>query len=140
MRKKISWSVEKKTLTQQRLSKLLLQEPSIVFAYVFGSYVNQLSFRDLDLAIFLDPAFISDFAAFEQSLGTKLEVSIRAPVDLVLLNVAPLSLRFYATKGQLLLSRDENVRLQFLERTWTQYWDFQPHRRELLWQTLATIP
>jgi len=131
-----SWNAEKKLLTREKLSYLLIQEPSVIFVYIFGSFVTHSSFRDLDLAIYINPAGIPDLASFEHNLGTRLELSIRLPVDLVLLNEAPLSLKFYVTKGQLLFSRNENVRLQFLERTWIQYWDFQPLRRQMLWQIL----
>jgi len=134
--KRVSWSAEKKILTHEKLSRLLMQEPSVVFAYLFGSFLESSSFRDLDLALFVDPTVIPNLVSFEQNLGTKLELSIRLPVDLVLLNEAPLSLKFHITKGHLLFSQDENVRLQFLERTWIQYWDFQHIRRQMMWQIL----
>ncbi|MFQ6123754.1 MAG: nucleotidyltransferase domain-containing protein [Candidatus Heimdallarchaeota archaeon] len=136
MKKQNSWNAKKKLLTREKLSHLLMQEPSVIFAYIFGSFIKYSSFRDLDLAIYVDLAVIPDLASFEQNLGTRLELRIRLPVDLVLLNEAPLSLKFHVTKGQLLFSRNENIRLQFLEHTWIQYWDFQPFRRQMLWQIL----
>jgi len=39
---------------------------------------------------------------------------------------------YYVTKGRVLISRDEELRCNFVERTWLQYLDFEPYRKELL--------
>jgi len=117
--------------------QILQKESGVVFAYIFGSFVNHTYFRELDLAIYVDPMDLSAFDLFEQNLGTRLELETRIPIDLIILNMAPLSLKFHITKGKLLFSRDESIRLKFLEQTWLQYWDFQFHRRGMLWQILS---
>ncbi|MGB9682492.1 MAG: nucleotidyltransferase domain-containing protein [bacterium] len=38
----------------KRLKILLLRESDIVFAYLFGSFLDGLSFRDIDIGIYLN--------------------------------------------------------------------------------------
>ena len=137
MRKPISWTTEKKTQTLEKLTQMLQKKSDVVFAYIFGSFVNHTYFRDLDLAIYLNPMDRSTFDSFEQNLGSQIELETRIPTDIIILNLAPLSLKFHITKGKLLFSRNENIRLKFLEETWLKYWDFQSHRRRMLWQILS---
>jgi hypothetical protein len=48
-------SKEKKKICLQRISGLLEQEPSILFVYAHGSFLEASRFRDLDIAVFLLP-------------------------------------------------------------------------------------
>ena len=53
-------------------------------------------------------------------------------MDVHRLNDAPCGFRLSATCGQVLLSRDEAFRLEWTERTWHKYADFEPYRRMYL--------
>lgn len=104
------------------------QNRTIIFAYVHGSFLEQENFNDIDIAVYLDnkTEANSDPAGLEISLSLELESRIQHPIDVKFLNAAPLSFRYHATKGRLILSRDENTREEFLCRTWSAYFDFMP--------------
>lgn len=112
----------------QRLKKILLKEKNIIFAYLLGSFVDEDKFHDIDIAIYLDDRTLKKVSQidFEISFSIKLEKDIKVPVDSKILNDAPLSFRYHATRGQLLLSRDDSIREEFLRRTWGEYFDFLP--------------
>ena len=112
--------------TIQKLEGALAGLDDVVFAYLHGSFVGTEEFRDVDVAIYLnDHAVISvDTVEYEISLSLKLEEAIGLPLDVKILNHAPLSFRYHASAGRLLLTRDESAREDFLRRTWSEYFDF----------------
>jgi len=115
----------------QELKDQLTGRKDIIFAYLHGSFVQGEEFQDVDVAVFLaDGAPRStDDIEYEISLSLRLEKELGLPVDVKILNNAPLSFRYHASRGTLLLTRDESVRESFLNRTWGEYFDFLPLSR-----------
>ena len=105
--------------------------PRFVFAYLHGSFVQGEEFRDVDVAVFLNDTVTrtTDDVELEISLSLKLEKELALPVDIKILNHAPLSFRYHASRGMLLLTKDESTRESFLNKTWSEYFDFQPLSR-----------
>jgi len=111
----------------RELRNRLSQEKNIVFAYVHGSFLDKNDFNDIDIAIFLNQKTAAPNPVdFEISLSLKLEKSLDVSVDVKILNFAPLSFRYHASKGELILDRDMAIREDFLCRTWSDYFDFKP--------------
>jgi predicted nucleotidyltransferase len=108
------------------LKRFLAPLDEIVFAYLHGSFLLKDVFRDVDIAVFLAPGppRPSDDVEYEIALSLRLEKAIGLPMDIKILNRAPLSFRYHASRGILLLSRDESTRENFLCRTWSEYFDF----------------
>jgi len=116
-----------KDMIIRELRNRLSQEKNIVFAYIHGSFLDGNEFNDVDIAIFLDQkAAALNPVDFEISLSLKLEKSLNVSVDLKILNFAPLSFRYHATMGKLILDHDKIIREDFLCRTWSDYFDFKP--------------
>ena len=115
----------------QKLKDCLSERNDIVFAYLHGSSIQGEEFGDVDVAVFLDDSVrqLNDDVEYEISLSLQLEKALRLPVDVKILNHAPLGFRYHATQGSLLLTRDELVREDFLSRTWSDYFDFLPLSR-----------
>ena len=117
-------SDEQKLKLLERLKGRLKEAGAVVFAYVHGSFMERDSFRDLDVAIWIrNPGkafyYTVDFSA-------KLEVEMGVPVDVQVLNEAPLPFKHYIfTRGRLLLSRDENLRLRLVNEVVRQYVDLK---------------
>lgn len=116
----------------------LSEEKSIIFAYLHGSFLDTTDFNDLDIAIYLDEeaSIKSDPIDLEISMSLKIDKFLHLPVDVKILNFAPLSFRYHATRGNLIISRDETVREEFICRTWSEYFDFQPVSRIYLQEAL----
>ncbi|WP_456473821.1 type VII toxin-antitoxin system MntA family adenylyltransferase antitoxin [Candidatus Pyrohabitans sp.] len=113
----------------EKLRRALYAHGRILFAYLHGSFLSG-RFRDVDVAIYLREPVDKRYALkYEMKLERELEDKISLPVDIRILNLAPLSFRFGAIKnGVLLFSRDESRRVEFECRTIDEYHDFKFHR------------
>jgi predicted nucleotidyltransferase len=118
----------------QQLSKLLRNRTEVLFAVVHGSFLASGQFRDLDLALYLDPAVIrrEGFRDYELEQGVRWSDDLGLPVDVRLLNDAPVSFRYHALRGTVVLAREEARLDEFRARTWDEYCDFAPFARQYL--------
>jgi len=121
------------------LKRALALHPEVAFAYLHGSFVSEPVFRDLDVAVYLDPE-VPDRKPpwqYESELGSELEAALRMPVDVRVLNCAALSFRYQAVKGHLLAAREADLVDEFRARTWDDYFDFAPFARRYLREVLS---
>jgi predicted nucleotidyltransferase len=58
-------------MNPQRLCDLLKQYPEIVFAYLYGSFVEGFDYHDIDVAVFLTPV-PDDVFDYEMALSIAL--------------------------------------------------------------------
>lgn len=111
----------------------------IRFAYTFGSFLNDGPFHDLDIGVYLSsPLEASACLETAYNLAGDLEALLRkagyhaVPVDVRPLNQAPLSFCYHVFSGRLLFSRDEALRVSLVAKTFSQYLDLLPLRRQAL--------
>ncbi|MFQ3612001.1 MAG: nucleotidyltransferase domain-containing protein [Fimbriimonadales bacterium] len=116
----------------ERLERALAQYPEIVFAYLHGSFLLEFPFHDVDVALYVKDSLLQTVHPMDYIIDQSVRLSdaVGLPVDVHLLNGAPLGFQFHATAGQVLLSRDEEQRFQFVERVRREYWDFEPMLRQ----------
>lgn len=93
------------------LRAALEREPDVVFGYLFGSHANgtATALSDVDVAVYLRPGSPVD----ARGVMVRLPIPRDTHVDVVILNTAPLTLAYETLKGRLLLSRDEDARVDF---------------------------
>ncbi len=103
-----------------------------------GSFIKEGRFRDIDLAIFLKEIPVSSLK-YELEMEIRLSgIAGRLPVDIRILNGAPLSFRYRVIKeGKPLIVRDNAKMADFIEATVTQYLDFSPHLENYLKETIG---
>jgi len=115
-------------LARQRaqLRACLEPRPEIRFAYLHGSALEGLPYRDLDVALYLDPAFPAARAPFdyEMRLSVELTQALGFPVDVHALNQSPLGFQHQAVQGDLLLARDAVELADYLEDIARCYMEF----------------
>ncbi len=105
--------------------------PEVLFAYLFGSVAAEkaTTISDLDLAVYLDPAFKEPSTGFgyQSELITELSTMLETKTDVVILNNATLALKFQViSKGILIYNFDDHARRDFHEKTVRDYLDFKP--------------
>ncbi len=114
------------------IKEFLMGREEVLFAYLHGSFLSG-PFRDIDIAVYTDGECD---VFYELELEEELEERLGFPVDVRVLNNAPISFRFKVLKGELLFSRDEEKRCGFESRTMGEYHDFKyylnAYRREVL--------
>jgi predicted nucleotidyltransferase len=124
---------------RSRLAQALDAHPEILVAVLHGSFVRGEPFRDVDVAVWLNPLRLSKDARFRLALelSVQLRLTLGFPVDVRVLNDAPLSFRYHALRGSSLLVRDEELLAELRTRTWDEYLDFQPFARRYLREALS---
>lgn len=92
------------------------------FCHLHGSFFTEDRFKDIDIAVYLDPLPPSLLEA-ELELEAKLSnVVKRYPVDIRILNNASLSFRYNVIKnGQPIVVNNDNIRSDFVEATLSYY-------------------
>ena len=110
-----------------KAKQLLLQETSVIFAYLFGGLasgkVTPLS--DVDIAVYI--SIESEFDVYHLELFDKLAGALgTSELDLVFLNTAPLSLagRILQNK-QVLVDKDPLQRYDYESLTLRKFFDFR---------------
>jgi hypothetical protein len=129
----------------KNLQVVLERKDEILFAYLYGSVLTASEPHDLDLGVYLKAE------AFEQlrrcgdlSLGflipleMELEGMLRVPVDIQILNGAPLSFRHRVfCTGKLLVDRNQDFREGLVSITAVEYFDFRLRREEYLAEVIS---
>ena len=127
-----------KKAVKEAIRAVFKKHEEILFAYLHGSFVKKDAFRDIDVAIYLErmPASVLEY---ELQMETDLMKALRKYiVDVRVLNGAPLSFKYNVIKdGIVLLSKDDDKRADFEEKTIVLYLDFLPYRKLYLRETLG---
>jgi uncharacterized protein YutE (UPF0331/DUF86 family)/predicted nucleotidyltransferase len=126
---------------RSRLARDLDARPEILLALLHGSSARGEAFRDVDVAVWLDPVRLSRDERFRFALGLSvdLRLTLGHPVDARVLNDAPLGFRYHALTGSPLVVRDDELLAELRARTWDEYFDFQPFARRFLREALSEI-
>uniref|UniRef100_A0A7C4NUV1 Nucleotidyltransferase domain-containing protein n=2 Tax=Pseudomonadati TaxID=3379134 RepID=A0A7C4NUV1_9BACT len=103
------------------IRKILQEEENIIFAYLYGSFLNALSFRDIDIGIYLNKIDEKNIEELELKMIKEISKKINLPfeiIDLRVLNYAKNSfLNNIFRTGLLLFTRDEKFLTDLIETT-----------------------
>ena len=108
-----------------KLKTYFQEDPNVLFAFIFGSYVKGRDKResDLDVAVFFNnPPEGLDLLGYINKLSDILEKD----VHLIVLNNASPILRHQVVKyGIRLIKKDESLYTRFREKTMTDYEEYK---------------
>lgn len=128
--KRFVLSLREKRKIEDRLKSILKKRKEIIFAYTFGSFLDALPFRDIDVGVYLKNINKRNVFNYEMNLGAEIEAKLKIPVDIRILNFAPLYFQFQVLQGKLIFTKDEDLWANFLDLTVRKYLDFKPLRDE----------
>jgi len=134
-------SIEEKQQLSDLLVGLLSNREEILFAYVYGSCLHG-AFRDIDIGVFLrdGSSGVAEPLRYEMALEQDLEDSTGVPIDVRVLNAAPLPFAYSVLQtGEVLVSRDEKARCDFVCRIYTHYHDFAYYRKRYRREALGLL-
>ena len=125
---------ERKNLAAAVADRLTQLCDDIIAAYVFGSFADGGPFSDMDLAI-LTMNERASLLVFEVDLEVDLERITGFPVDVRILNGAPLSFCQHVIRtGEVLVDSAPNLRADFEGRVLKKYFDFSRFRTRYLFE------
>lgn len=111
---------------ERRLAELMRNHDEIAFAYLYGSFVDNLPFHDIDLGLYALGIKREESTSYSLALGQDLSKEIRIPLDVRVLNFAPVLFAYHVIRGRLILDRNEELRVGFFEQTVRKYLDLKP--------------
>ncbi len=105
------------------------EREGIAAAYLFGSVARGTARpgSDVDVGILYSQDPPRTLAGMGFDLEGEMEKLLRLPVQVVVLNRAPVDLVFRVLRdGKLLVERDRSARVRFEVRSRNEYWDLEP--------------
>jgi predicted nucleotidyltransferase len=130
-RRQFTIDLEKREGIVQPIVAQLAQHPEILAVVLYGSFLNRERFRDIDLALLVDERRLPPESFLDYELDRLEELSrlSKFPLDIRIVNRAPVLFRYAVTQGRVLFCREERAWVEFCERTWKEYLDFEPVAR-----------
>ena len=130
---------EKEKVIQIISSHFFQQYDEILAVYIFGSFISERHFSDIDIGI-INAMDLSKPLDFELKLENRLEKLIKYPIDVRILNRAPISfIQNVFRAGRVIIDKNPNMRADFEGRILKQYFDFSPFRQKYL-QEVTNAP
>lgn len=115
---------------RQRITDLLvaklMADPTVAFAYLFGSFLEVNTVHDVDVGIYLHPFDTKRQTEIVASLAQRLTDAAGLPVDVRILNQAPVTFLYHAVRGHLLVSKNDDLLASTLENVSRRYLDIAP--------------
>jgi len=110
----------------EKIESVIESREEVLFAYIFGSFIENETFNDIDLAIYIDENNISTKEIFyEIELSNQVEEIIKIPVDVIVLNRTSDFVLHRVSKGILIKNSDDDMRINFITTHWKSYLDFR---------------
>jgi len=127
MRKKIYHLTEEaREIMKLKLKRILENHREIEFAYLYGSFMENLPFHDLDLGVYVQNVDKNSSITYALNLAGELSTDLKIPVDVRVINFAPLTFIFNVLRGELLLNRNDDLLAKIMEQTIKKYLDLKP--------------
>jgi predicted nucleotidyltransferase len=117
---------EEQARIESQLRTVLEREPDIAFAYLYGSFLESGTFHDVDVGIYMTASSAVREADQALQLAHRLSEETGLPIDIRIVNHAPVSFQYHVLKGRLLLAHDPDLLAAVMESVVRQYLDMAP--------------
>lgn len=117
---------DKKRPLIERLAAALQNRDEVMFAYIYGSFAEGLAFHDIDVGVYTLEITEEESTNYSLILGQMLSKELQVPVDIRVLNFAPVSFLYEVIRGNLIFERNEEIRIRVVEQTIQRYLDLKP--------------
>jgi len=132
MRKRRLSEIEKKVLIEE-ISNILKTKEYVLFAYIFGSFISEDVFKDIDIGVFVSGAEGKSLLTLELMLEGEVGDAIHIPIDIRIINHAPPSFVYNMLKGGIVIvDANKPLRSDFEGLVCKKHFDFQHLRNEYL--------
>lgn len=121
-----------------QIAELLKDREEVIFAYTYGSFPEGAPFHDIDLGVFTSGISEKDAINYMLDLAQRLSEEVRMPLDVRVLNFAPVTFLYHVIQGDLVLDSDEEIRSRFVEQVIRKYLDLKPRIRMAIKEAFAS--
>jgi predicted nucleotidyltransferase len=111
---------------EEQLAAELAAVPDVAFAYLYGSFIGSEPFHDIDVGVYCSGPDPSQGLPVSVVLAQRLSERLKFPVDVRILNGAPVSFLHHVLRGKLLVSHDDDLLGDITEDTIRRYLDMAP--------------
>ena len=116
-----------------KISRIFCTKKDIVFAYIFGSFISKDEFKDIDIGVYIDNIETATILNYEMKLELESEDIIGIPVDIRIINNAPISFVYNILKDKIvMIDNNIDLRSDFEGLVYKKYFDFQYFIKEYL--------
>jgi predicted nucleotidyltransferase len=123
-------TAEQRKQVVRRITESLRVHPSIVFAYLYGSVLDGDQVHDVDIGLYLEKDGIARTRTLVDQLTSQLTADLHVPLDIRVLNSAPVTFLYHVFRGELLFSRNDELLTSLLEEVARRYLDLAPLLRQ----------
>lgn len=117
----------------EKAAAVLQPKEYILFAYIFGSFIAETSVNDIDIGLFIHGENPKSLLTLEFELELELENTIGFPVDIRIINNAPVSFIYNVLKsGVVIVDKNISLRADFEGLICKKYFDYKHLRDEYL--------
>lgn len=123
---------QKSEIIEKITSFLEKYRKDLIATYIFGSFITEGYFSDIDIALLTreNPTSPLDF---ELMIEASIENIVKYPVDIRVINQAPLSFCQNVIKcGKVIMETDPDIRADFQGQMLKKYFDFARFHRQYL--------
>jgi len=124
-----------KEIIKNKIYKNLSQKKEIEFVQIFGSFLSNLPFEDIDIGVYLNEDFLKRVNKLEYiiDLSIILEEKIKGyEFDVIILNGMPFSFLYHIFKeGELIFTKDEEKYYDYILYIINNYLDMKEVRYNL---------
>lgn len=126
---------------KEKLKEVFCGDKRIITVYLFGSSIERIQHKgsDIDLGVLLKPQEIFNF---EETIDLEVKITkalTSEKFDLVILNKAPLILKFRIISGKPIYISDDDKRADMEAKIMQDYFDFLPRLLEFNREYFAAL-
>lgn len=128
---------EERKRLMKYLTEVLKKRNDVVFAYVYGSFAEGLPFHDIDVGVYVSEIKKEEATFYSLELAQRFSNELRIPIDVRVLNFAPVLFLYHVIQGNLISERNEEIRMHFVEQIVQRYLDLKPMVRRAVKEAFA---
>jgi len=118
---------EEKEAIINTISRVLSKEEVIILAFLYGSFLEDGAFRDIDIGVFIkreEP--LSPFFEFELEEKLSKTIPPGIPIEVRVVNKAPVTFLYHVITGKLLVCKDRECFANIVTTVARRYQDLEP--------------
>lgn len=121
MNEYLSLNIDKREEIKGKIKEVLFEEKDIIFSFIFGSFLDSPSFRDIDIGVYVKGIEKGNVFDYELKISEKIALTCGLPFDIFdvkILNFSPNPfLNNVFSKGEILFSKNYPLLSDMIENT-----------------------